>query len=312
MRNYYKFSDYLKMRFGCRVHKISIDAGFSCPNLDGTKSVAGCIYCDNNAFSLNTPKGSKSIEAQIEEGMNRAKLKYKAEKFIVYFQAYTNTYAPLEVLKEKYSKVKKFNDVVSIAIGTRPDCINEEILNLIDDLSNDYEVWLEYGLQSIHNGTLQCINRGHKYEDFLTALEMTKKRKRIKICAHTIIGLPYETKADVMETAKILGSLKLDGIKVHPLYIIKGTKLEEMFNDGKYKPLKASEYVNMVSSFLEYIPMDTVIQRITADCPKEYLLAPKWINEKNRLLESIERKLLEKGQYQGRLHDESAYRASMV
>jgi hypothetical protein len=162
---YYKFSKYLKERFGCRVYKVSIDAGFSCPNKDGKLSNDGCIYCDNRAFSLNTRIPPRPIETQIEEGIIYGKQRYAAEKFIVYFQAHTNTYAPLEILKARYDVVRKFNDVVGIALGTRPDCVNEEILDLIDSYSRNYEVWLEYGLQSIHKRTLELINRGHFYED---------------------------------------------------------------------------------------------------------------------------------------------------
>jgi len=318
---YYKFSQYLKQHFGCRVYKVSIDAGFSCPNRDGKFSEDGCIYCDNRAFSLNTrpvrsnsnrcqdasdgwrgtSNGASPLEAQIEEGIQFGRKRYGAEKFIIYFQAYTNTYAPVEELKGKYDTVKKFEDIVGIAIGTRPDCINEEILALIQSYTQDYEVWLEYGLQSIHNKTLEFINRGHTYEDFLKAVAMTRKRPKIKICAHVIIGLPKETKEEMLETARALGQLKLEGIKIHPLHIIKGTKLEELFNTNLYKPLEINEYVSIVTEFLQYLWPQTVIQRITADCPRELLLAPLWILEKNKLLSEIENRLKENNSFQGKL-----------
>ncbi len=295
---YYKFSEYLKERFGCRVHKVSIDAGFSCPNKDGKLSKDGCIYCDNRAFSPNTRTPKTSIETQIESGIKIGRERYGAEKFIVYFQAYSNTYAPLDILKERYDVVRKFKDIVGISIGTRPDCVDEKILDLIDSYSKDYETWIEYGLQSIHDKTLKLINRHHTYEDFLKAVELAKKRN-IKICAHIIIGLPNETKEEMLETAKALAHLKIDGVKIHPLHIVKGTKLEELFKKGKYKPLELDEYVNIATEFLEYLPSTTVIQRLTADCPKEFLVAPLWILEKNKVLNLIEKKLAEKGTHQG-------------
>lgn len=301
---YYKFSKYLKERFGCRVYKVSIDAGFSCPNKDGKLSNDGCIYCDNRAFSLNTRIPPRPIETQIEEGIIYGKQRYSAEKFIVYFQAHTNTYAPLEILKARYDAVRKFNDVAGIAIGTRPDCVNEEILDLIESYSRDYEVWLEYGLQSIHKRTLELINRGHFYEDFLEAVELTRKRPRIKICAHVIIGLPDEKKEDMLETASELGHLKLDGIKIHPLHVIKGTKLEEFSKNNSYRLMKLDEYVSLAADFLEYLWPNTVIQRITADCPRELLAGPFWILEKNKVIEKIENALLKEDRFQGRLYKE--------
>jgi len=305
MDRYYKFSQYLKKRFNCRVYKVSIDAGFSCPNRDGRKSKDGCIYCDNRAFSLNSRLPSRSIDAQIKEGMDSGRKRLKAEKFIVYFQAFSNTYAPVEILKERYDVVKRFKDIVGISIGTRPDCVTEEILDLIESYTQDYEVWMEYGLQSIHNKSLKHINRGHYYQDFLEALNLTRKRKGIKICAHIILGLPGETREDMFATAKELGRLKLDGVKIHPLHIIKGTKLEEQFKTGLYKPLQFEEYTRLVTEFLEYLWPDTVVQRLTADCPKELLIAPDWILQKSRVLEEIDRALVKESRFQGRLCNSS-------
>ena len=287
-----------------RVYKVSIDAGFSCPNRDGSKSKDGCIYCDNRGFSFNSRIASLPIEEQIAKGIEFGKRRFKAEKFIVYFQAYTNTYAPLEVLKKKYDSIRKFEEVVGISIGTRPDCINEEILDLIESYTSDYEVWIEYGLQSILNKTLEFINRGHVYEDFLEAVSLTRKRKNIKICVHVIIGLPHETERNILETAEVVGRLKLDGIKIHPLHIIKGTNLEEIYKKGQYKPLELDAYVNLAVGFLERIWSDTVIQRITADCPREFLIAPMWIVDKNKVLGRIEEKLLQINAFQGRLYQE--------
>jgi hypothetical protein len=302
---YFKFSKYLKERFGERVHKVSVDAGFSCPNLDGTISKEGCIYCNNAGFSYQTRIASKkSLEEQIQEGISFGKKRFKARKFILYFQAFTNTYAPLNVLKERYDVIKKFNDIVGIAIGTRPDCIDEDILKLIETYTSSYEVWLEYGLQSIHENTLAYINRGHTYQDFLKAIKLTRIRRKIKICAHLIIGLPGENKDMILETAREVGSLKLDSVKLHPLHVIKDTKLDKMLKEGTYKPLKLSEYVETISEFLEYLWPKTVIQRLTADCPKELLVAPDWILDKRKVIEGIENNLEASNRFQGKLFKE--------
>ncbi len=299
---YYKFSKYLKLRFGERVHKVSVDAGFSCPNRDGKISKAGCIYCDNRGFSFYSRVPSRSLQFQIEEGMNYGRKRFKAGKFIIYFQANTNTYAKPDILKEKYDIIKKFKDIVGIAIGTRPDCVNEEILALIDSYSSQYEVWMEYGLQSVHPQTLEFINRGHTYEQFLGAIKATREKKDIKICVHIILGLPGETKQMILETAKALALLKVDGVKIHPLHIIKGTKLEEMFRQGLYTPLKFEEYLDLVVEFLEYLWPETVIQRITADCSRDFLVEPLWLLERDRLLEKTENTLEQRNTFQGKFY----------
>ena len=300
---YYRFSSYLREHFGVRVYKVSIDAGFSCPNKDGTLSSDGCIFCDNRAFSYNTRTEPKPIEKQIKDGINFGRQRYNAEKFIIYFQAYTNTYAPLNVLKERYDIIKKFNDVIGISIGTRPDAVNEEILDLIQNYSQDYEVWLEYGLQSIHEKTLKFINRNHAYEDFLKAYDLTKKRN-IKVCAHVIIGLPEEKETEIMETAKEMARLKIDGIKIHPLHIIKGTQLENLYNQGSYKVLKLDEYLKLLAEFLKYLWPKTVIQRLTADCLSDFLIGPEWISRKSEFLHLLDERLKKEDVYQGRFYQE--------
>ncbi len=297
---YYRFSKYLRERFSCRVKKISIDAGFSCPNRDGKLSTGGCIYCDNRGFSMNSRVEPRPLQVQISDGIKGSKRSGKAEKFIIYFQAYTNTYAPTQILRQKYDTIKQFDDVVAIAIGTRPDCVNKEILELINSYSDEYEVWIEYGLQSIHDKTLKIINRGHSFKDFLNAVSLTRLYPKIKICVHVIIGLPGETKEDMIMTARIIADLNMEGVKIHPLHVIKGTKLEEMFNNGSFKPLEINEYINLVASFIENLAPSTVIQRISADCPPDLLIAPKWLHEKVKVLKSIDDYLEKSGIFQGK------------
>ncbi len=303
-RLYYKFSDYLKKRFGCRVYKISLDAGFSCPNKDGKLSTTGCIYCDNRSFSYNTRETARPLELQIQQGMETGRKKFKAEKFLVYFQAFTNTYGILRELKQKYDVIKKFDNIVGLAIGTRPDCVNEEILDLISGYAKDYEVWIEYGLQSIHDKTLNKINRGHNYQAFLEAVNKTRAKSKIKICAHVILGLPGETREEMIATADELSRLKIDSVKIHPLHVIKGTPLEELFNQGGYQPLELSQYAQIAVDFLEHLRPKTIIQRLTADCPKQFLIAPLWIADKAVVLQEIDNILRAGGRYQGRLAGE--------
>lgn len=276
-----KYSTYLKERFGARVHKVSVDGGFSCPNRDGKLSKDGCIYCDNRSFSFQN-RGDKnlSLKTQIEQGIKAMKRRFKAKKFIIFFQAHTNTYALIDELKQKYDTIRNFKDIVGIAIATRPDCVDKNILELIAGYASDYEVWLEYGLQSIHDTTLKAINRGHNYEDFLNAFEITHKHP-IKICVHIILGLPNETKDMMMDTAKEMCRLKIDGIKIHPLHIIKGTNLEKLYLQGLYTHFPINDYKELLSGFISCLWQDTVIQGVGAYCPKNMLVLPDWLQEAN-------------------------------
>ncbi|MBU1863352.1 MAG: TIGR01212 family radical SAM protein [Candidatus Omnitrophica bacterium] len=305
MERYYKFSQYLRKQFGCRVQKVTVDAGFSCPNRDGKLSTEGCVYCDNRGFSFNTRLPARSIEEQITEGIAAGRERFKAEKFMVYFQAFTNTYATLDVLKKRYDAIRQFDNVVALAIGTRPDCVNEEILDLIDSYSQDYEVWLEYGLQSIHDTTLTQINRHHTFNDFFNTVKLTRRYNNINICVHIILGLPGETEDDMIKTAVALGDLKVEGVKIHPLHVVKGTKLEERYHEGLYVPLTLEKYVKIVKDVLECLSPQTVIQRITADCPSDMLIAPLWIREKANVLGKIDELLAHYDSFQGKQYHTS-------
>lgn len=298
-KRYYKFSDYLKKRFGCRVRRISVDAGFACPNKDGTLSSSGCIYCDNNSFSRNSRDNQISLDEQIKEGIS-AGIKKNGSKYILYFQANTNTHAPVNELREKYDIIKKHEEFIMLAIATRPDFITEEILNIIEGYTDKYEVWLELGLQSMHDKTLAAINRSHTYGQFLTAYEMIRKYKNIKCCVHVIIGLPGENEQDISATADEIGRLKADGIKIHPLYVVKGTTMEKLLREGRYEPLAADKYISLAVSYLERLSPETVIQRLTADCPSDMLVSPEWINNKQEIIRGIEQEMEKRKTFQGR------------
>lgn len=278
---------------------MSVNAGFSCPNIDGKISSDGCIYCDNRAFNFQKHKGAgNSLECQIREGIDFSSVRFGAQKFIIYFQAYTNTYAEINTLKQRFDIIKNFDNIVGLSVATRPDCVDESVLDLLESYSDRYEVTIEYGVQSIHNSTLEFINRGHKYEDFLKAYELTSKRN-LRILAHIILGLPFETDDMMEETAVAMGDLKLDEIKIHPLYIVKGTKLEKIFFEKRFNVLSFDEYIDLLIMFLKYIWPKTVINRLSAWCPKELLSAPLWVSEKNKVEGIIEDRLMERDSCQG-------------
>ena len=295
---YYPFSDYLKERFGCKVYKVTIDAGFTCPNRDGKVGDGGCSYCNNMGFSANSRRELAPIREQIEQGMVFMRERYKAEKFIAYFQAYTNTYGPVDTLKGYYDTAIEFDDVVALSIGTRPDCVPEPVLDLVQSYRDTHEVWVEYGLQSIHDSTLSRVNRGHDYASFLDALERTRDRG-LKICVHVILGLPGESHDDMMATARAVAGMGIDSMKVHLMHVLKDTPLEIELKEGRFTPLEFDEYARLVCDFLEYIPPDVSIQRLTADGPREILLAPKWATQKRKTIAAIEAEFKRRNSHQG-------------
>ena len=301
---YYSFNEYVKKRFNTKVYKITIDAGFTCPTRDGTKGITGCIYCDKYGSGNKLSFENKSIKEQIELGRNLLSKKYNAKKFFIYFQAFTNTYATVEKLKTIYNEALKFDngDFVGIIIGTRPDCIDKEKLNLISSYHPQYEVWIEYGLQSIHKKTLQFINRGHSLDDYLNAVKLTRKYP-IKITTHIIVGLPFETKKEILETAKFLANLEYtDALKIHSFYIPKTSFVAKIYEKEKFKLLTLDEYAEIVSEILEILPPEMIIARLTGETDKENLLAPDWILNKNKVIEKIIYFLKIKNSFQGKYY----------
>ena len=292
---YYSFNRYLRERFGCRVHKIGMDAGLPCPNKEKN---GGCVFCLNEAFCPPSRK-PLPVHEQIKQGIESGKNRFHAERFMAYFQARTNTAAPPAVLKEIYDVIRAFPEIVALAIGTRPDCVDEQRLDLIASYAKKYEVWMEYGLQSIHDKTLKTINRNHTGEDFIHAYRMTKERG-LKVCVHLIIGLPGETEEDILETAGEMGRLAVDGVKIHPLHVVKGTLLAEQYRTGDYTPWEMERYARTCVKFLELLSPTTVIQRLTADCPPEYLIAPGWITDKTGVVATIASLMEDAGTVQGR------------
>ncbi|MCK5783948.1 MAG: TIGR01212 family radical SAM protein [Desulfobacterales bacterium] len=303
-QRYTDFNTYLRNQFGCRVQKITLDAGFTCPNRDGMISTGGCIYCNPNGSGTGAHGKGISITDQIVKGKQALKRRYKAKLFMAYFQSFSNTYAPVEKLKKIYDEALSVDEVAALSIGTRPDCVNEPILSLLESYTKNYLVWIEYGIQSVHNSTLSVINRGHDFRCFHKAVEATAERG-IKICAHIILGLPGEDRKHMLETAKTLADMRIDGIKIHLLYVIKGTKLEEMYRKGRYRCLEQLEYADLVCDFLEHLPREVIIQRLTGDPHPEELVAPSWALKKRENLELIKNTLEKRNSWQGKLYNNS-------
>lgn len=298
-KRYNDFNTYLRDIFGCRVQKITIDAGFSCPNRDGKITTGGCIYCNDRGSGSGARARGLSITEQIVQGKEALAKRYKAKKFIAYFQAFSNTYAPIDRLKSLYEEALAVDDVVGLSIGTRPDCVDEPILALLQQYGINTLVWIEYGLQSAHDATLALINRGHDFKCFAQAVDATRNRG-IKICAHVILGLPHENKKHMLATADAIAGLGIDGIKLHLLYIIKGTRLADLYGQGAYKCLEQQEYVDLVCDFLERIPPDMVVQRLTGDPHPQELVAPMWSLKKTETIALIQATMDARDSWQGK------------
>jgi hypothetical protein len=298
-KRYSDYNAYLRDLFGQRVQKISIDAGLSCPNRDGRLSRLGCIYCNEKGSGSGLSEKGLSVREQIEAGKIGSMKKYKAKKFLAYFQSYSNTYTTVDHMKALYDEALSCEGMVGMAIGTRPDCIDPEKLDLIQTYTKDHLVWVEYGLQSVHDETLKRINRGHTFRDFSRAVDLTRNRG-IQICTHVILGLPGENREMMLETARTLADGGINGIKIHLLYVIKGTPLEKLWQRGEYTPMEQAEYVEMVCDFLELLPEHIIIQRITGDPHPDELREPLWAARYRETFNLIQDLLEARDTFQGR------------
>lgn len=296
-KRYNQFSAHLKKKFGVKVYKITLDAGFSCPNRDGKISTGGCIFCDDGGSFSQAHSNLLTIEEQINAGTKYLKERFKAKKFMSYFQAFSNTYKPVKDLEKIYSSALKHEDIVGISIGTRPDCVDDEKLKLISTFKDDYYTWIEYGLQSIHDRTLSKINRGHDYDCFLKAYEKTKNLG-INVCVHVIFGL-WETHDEIMQTAQELARLGVDGVKIHMLCALKNTKLAKMYENGEISFMDEDEYINTVCDFLELLPKTTTIHRLAGNGFSKTLIAPQWLGKKFECLNKIDQEFIKRNSYQG-------------
>ena len=294
-KRYYPFSKYLFETFEKKVYKITLDGGFYCPNRDGTISSGGCLFCDEVGSYSRCNNPTLSIKEQMLESMEKLSNQFKAQAFMAYLQSYSNTYAPVEKLKEVYDSVFFDEKIVSISIGTRPDCINNEKLDLISTYNHP---WIEYGLQSSHDETLKFINRGHDYKCFEKAVIETKKRN-IKVCAHIILGFPNENKKMMLETAKKLADLNIDGIKIHMLTILKDSPLLKIYKKEPFYLMNMEQYCETVCEILEILPKTCTIQRIAGTGYSETTIEPKWVNRRFEILNLIDKIMLQKNSFQG-------------
>jgi len=292
------YGDWIREKFAYKVQKISIDAGFSCPNRDGKKGTGGCIFCDNNTFNPSYCDPKLTIKEQLREGKDFFARKYKDMKYIAYFQAYSNTYAPLDTLKRRYEEALDDSDVVGIAIGTRPDCINEEILDYLEHLNRQTFVTVEYGIESANDDTLRLINRGHDFECSRKAVEQTAARG-ITTGAHVIHGLPGEDKNEILRQAEKISALPLTLLKIHQMQIIKGTRLAKMFAETPFPLFSAQEYISLVAEYLQRIRYGIVIERVASQSPKNLLIAPDWGLKNYQLTNLLINYMKEKGIKQG-------------
>ena len=312
MRQLNTIGRYFRSKFGCQVYKVPLSiGGFTCPNIDGSVAKGGCTFCENDSFSPNLAKEKQKFKlnpksqqnpyletqlAQLELQYNATKTKlekkFKAKKFIAYFQSFTNTYAPIDTLQALYEKALSMDGVIGLSIGTRTDCVSDEILDYLVSLQErGFEIWVEYGVQSIYDETLKTINRGHDSQNLVEWINKTKE-KNLKVCAHLIFGLPNETEEMMLETVKKVIELKVDSVKFHPLYVVKNTLLTKEFLSKSFIPIAEDEYVKILIKSIKLLPDDIVVQRTTAGIDNKTLLGPLWCKNKHYLINKIKKLLL--------------------
>lgn len=316
MEQIYTYGNYLKNKFGCKVYKVGINiSGFTCPNIDGTVAKGGCTFCENDSFSASTneikelkgfylnldsthnpflEKQLLQLEQQFNLISKRQQMEYGAEKFLVYFQSFTNTYAPFETLKALFDKALSFENVVGLSIGTRSDSITDETLEYLAKLNKDKEIWIEFGIQSVYDETLEKINRGH---DSANVKEWILKSKKVglNVCGHLIFGLPDESKEMMLETAKQAYKWGIDSVKYHPLYVVKRTALANQYMQGSFTPISEEDYLDVLVESIKMKPKEVSVQRVTAGIDDESLLAPQWCRNKNIQIKNINQALKKVG-----------------
>ena len=289
---YLSFNKYLKDKFGQKVYKISLDGGFTCPNRDGKIDTRGCIFCSKGGSGDFAQSRNLSITEQIESGKKRVEKKIKSGKYIAYFQAFTNTYAPVEILRAKYSEAINHPDIVALSIATRPDCLGDDVIELLDEMNKIKPVFVELGLQTIHSDSAKYIRRGYSLEVYNEAVKKLKSIG-VNIVVHIILGLPNESEEDMLESVKYVCQSQIDGIKLQLLHIIAGTDLAKDYEKGLFKTLEFDEYVELIAKCVAIIPKNIVIHRLTGDGAKKDLIAPLWSADKKRVLNAINKALRE-------------------
>ena len=296
---YFGYSFYLRQVFGFRVQRVSVDAGFTCPNVDGTVAIGGCTFCDNRSFSPSRRLPKQDILGQINNGIARMSRRYKCKHFMAYFQPATNTYAPVEQLRPLFENAISHPDVIALAIGTRQDCVPDDVLELLEDLGRKVPLTVEYGLQTIHNKSLEWMNRGDTHESFLDAMERSIGRG-FEICGHIMLGLPGESHEDMMATAREVADSGLDAVKIHNLYAVENTPLAGQVRSGEVKLMELDEYISTLVDFMELIPPTMVVERISGEAPGSYFIGPQWCLDKPAVIRSLNEEFERRDSWQGK------------
>ena len=303
-KRYYTYDYFLKKTYGGKCAKIPLDAGFSCPNMDGKCGIGGCIYCSSRGSGDFAESATLSIAEQFELTRTKLSSKWSTERTIPYFQARTNTYGPLEKIKEKFEVALTCDGVVAMNVATRADCLPEDVVEYLAELGNRVDLTVELGLQTIHDDVAELINRGHTYAQFVEGYEKLRRANpKIRICVHIIFGLPTETDDMMLETAKVVGALCPDMVKIHLLHVIKETVLANWYESGEYTTLERERYIKLVATALQYFHKDTVIARLTGDGVADDLLAPDWSRKKVIVINDIDKFLFENDMWQGKMVD---------
>ena len=292
------FGQYMLHRYGERVHKLTLHAGFTCPNRDGEKGIGGCTFCNNVSFSPMA-KSKASVSGQLAAGREVVLQRTRAKRYIAYFQAYTNTYAEVEELRRLYDEALEAHDVVGLSVGTRPDCVPTEVLDLLREYQDQgHEMWLELGLQSASDEALARVNRGHGFAEYEDAVKRARDLG-LKVCTHLIAGLPGEGRQESLESLQRVLELGVDGLKIHPLHVVKQTMLANQWRRGEYEPLTLEEYVATVADMVERTPPEVVYHRVVGSAPLDVLLAPRWCHGKWKMITAIEQEFARRGTAQG-------------
>ena len=292
------FGQYLLHKYGERIHKIALNAGFTCPNRDGSKGVGGCSFCNNASF---TPEHQHPLPLahQLQAGRDIIPRRTGARRYIAYFQAYTNTYGDIQALRHMYEQALAEKDVIGLAVGTRPDCVPPQVLDLLCHYRDlGHEVWLELGLQSAQDASLQAVNRGHGFEEYRQAIRAARAR-HLPVCTHLILGLPGEAYPHILDSFQKVMELGTDGLKLHPLHVVRGTQLARQWKKGDYRPLAMSDYIDMAASLIEQTPDNIIYHRVTGTAPHNLLLSPDWCGKKWAVINGIEDELARRGSRQG-------------
>ena len=297
---YYSYNHFLREKFARRVQKVSVDAGLTCPNVDGTVAVGGCTFCDNRSFSPSRRLPRADIRGQIDQSIARMRMRYKnCRHFLAYFQPATNTYAPVDRLRTMFDQALSHPQVVGMAVGTRSDCVPDEILDLLEEFAAKTFLSVEYGMQTMHNRSLEWMNRGHDHASFIDAVARSRGRG-FHLCAHVMLGLPGESHEDMLDTAREVARLGMDAVKIHNMYCVKNTPLADQVAAGEVTLMDRDDYVQTLVDFLELLPPSMVVERISGDAPPDYFVGPSWCLDKPAVKQAIETELVSRDSHQGK------------